>query len=163
MNEQISTILNSYTINKKTVALLPAANTEYQTIVIEVDKTYYVNKKPMQLLESACIKGGASYDGRRMASIQQLGVYKKVPVAINTYENIYAFPTCSPALFHCQWIFYAYIQKIEPVPKVTNQCNITFTNGSKIIVNASPKTIKGQIHKTAHCIHLFSQQWKHDL
>ncbi|WP_280770617.1 competence protein ComK [Salipaludibacillus daqingensis] len=76
MNEQIFTILSTYTINKK-------------------ESHFSLKQTTMQLIELAYIKGGASYDGRRIAAIHQLGVYKRIPVAINTDENIYAFPTCS--------------------------------------------------------------------
>ncbi|WP_416147670.1 competence protein ComK [Salipaludibacillus sp. HK11] len=158
MTKLAFTILNDYTINKRTMALLPAAHTDYRTIVIEENATYYINQKPLDLIKLACFKGGSSYDGRRLAAMHELAIYKKVPVAINTHDGIYTFPTCSPSLFHCHWIFYEYIHSICPVPKVSNQCLITFKNGEKITINVSPKIIRRQQYRTAHIIHRFSQK-----
>ncbi|WP_416147634.1 competence protein ComK [Salipaludibacillus sp. HK11] len=113
------------------MALLPAAHIDYRTIVIEENATYYINQKPLDLIKLACFKGGSSYDGRRLAAMHELAIYKKIPVAINTHDGIYTFPTCSPCLFHCHWIFYEYIRNISRVPKVSNQCLITFKNCEK--------------------------------
>lgn len=158
MTVQAFTILNDYMINKRTMALLPAAHTDYRTIVIEETTTYYINQTPLELIKLACLNGGSSYNGRRIAAMHHLAIYKKVPVALNTREKIYTFPTCSPSLFHCHWIFYEYILSITPIPKVSNQCLITFKNGKKITLNVSPNIITRQLYRTAHIIHRFSQQ-----
>lgn len=58
-------ILSDYMINRNTLALCPAYAMNCQTIVLEGDRTFYVNQTMMQLLKASCLEGGADYDGRR--------------------------------------------------------------------------------------------------
>lgn len=71
MNEKI---LSSYEITKDTLALLPARNMNYRTIVIERHETYYVQQTPLEIIKAACLEGGATYDGRRTAVMLKTGV-----------------------------------------------------------------------------------------
>jgi len=44
------------TINKKTMALISAAHTDYQTIIIEESGPIYVNDQPLNFIEKASFK-----------------------------------------------------------------------------------------------------------
>ncbi|MDG5789316.1 competence protein ComK [Evansella sp. AB-P1] len=162
MNEQVMNVENDYVINKRTMALLPALNMLCETIVMEGERVIYVRKTPMQLIKRACMKGGASYNGRRDAAVHEMNIHRKVPIAINTHESMYTFPTHSPKNFQCNWIFYQHILCVTPVPKNPNMCNITFKNCKQITIHASKTVIEKQMHRTAFSILLFSQRWEDD-
>ncbi|MBB5174552.1 competence protein ComK [Texcoconibacillus texcoconensis] len=151
---------DQYDINCETMSLLTAKSTDYDSIVLESDRTLYVRQTPLQLIESACLRGGSSYDGRRIAVMHETGAQRKVPIPINRLENIYAFPTHSPKNFNCHWLFSAHIHKMTPNPKNKKQCLITFTNNEKITLDVSPSVIEKQMHRTSYCIWRFSQMLK---
>ncbi|MFA9560376.1 competence protein ComK [Evansella sp. AB-rgal1] len=155
MNEQ-PIVLEDYAINKRTLALLSAAHIDYQTIVLEGNNIFYIRKRPMELIKSACYKGGASYEGRREATIHETTAKKKVPIAINTNENIFVFPTLSPNNFHCNWIFYHHVLHVIPIPKIPNQCTIIFNNRKQITLNVSSEVIEKQMNRTHTCTKYFS-------
>jgi hypothetical protein len=49
----------------------------------------------------ASLEGGSPYEGRQIAVTHLTGAQYKVPIPVNPYEYIYAFPTHSPQLFQC--------------------------------------------------------------
>ncbi|WP_227938687.1 competence protein ComK [Alkalihalobacillus deserti] len=149
-------VLNDYEISKDTLALIPAKHVDYYTIVIEKDQQLYVKKTTRQLIEPACLEGGASYEGRRDAVSHQIGVRNKVPIPINPREDIYAFPTHSPKQFECSWIFFHHIKSIKPHQKASNQSIVTFKNDQHLSINVSFSTLERQMHRTSFCIVRFS-------
>ncbi|TWI59897.1 competence protein ComK [Halalkalibacter nanhaiisediminis] len=153
------TILHTYEINKDTISLSPANHMDYDTIVQERNQKYYVKKTPIQLIEQACLEGGATYDGRRVAVTYQTGAQSKVPIPIHPLEQIFAFPTHSPKLQECSWIFYHHIKAIKPNPKAPNQTIITFRNYKEITVDVSYNALERQIHRTAYCIVRFTNRY----
>ncbi|MGJ9459597.1 competence protein ComK [Oceanobacillus sp. CF4.6] len=58
MNE----VLSDYRINEKTMALLPAYNVAYDTIVFEQGKRYFIRKTAIQLINRACMENNSSYE-----------------------------------------------------------------------------------------------------
>ena len=98
-------VLSHYDINRDTIALIPATHPDYSTIVWEKDQILHVRKTPIQLIKKGSLEGGAEYDGRRAAVTYKTGIQSKVPIPINPFEQIYAFPTHSPKLFECTWLF----------------------------------------------------------
>jgi len=149
-------ICGYYEITQDTVAIITAQHIDYATIVLESDRQLYVNKRPLQLIKSACLDGGASYDGRRQAVIHQIGMQKKwnkVPIPISPLEWIYAFPTHAPNYEHCYWIFYRHVKTILPHPKFHGQSIITFkTRKNPLEVNVSQRSLLRQLWLTSHCI-----------
>ncbi|SDJ97518.1 competence protein ComK [Sediminibacillus albus] len=154
-------LLADYQVNKHTMALLAAAQLEYETVVLEQERQLYVKQPPLQLIKKACLDAGSTYDGRRLAIIYHTGSRKKVPIPINPEKNIFAFPTCSPASFSCYWIFYRHIFDIETGPSVENssaQSTIVFTNGQQLPMKESAYVLKKQQLRTALAISKFSGQ-----
>ena len=152
----MNTIFESYEINQHTLALLPARHIDYETIVLQNHDEWYVRQTPLEIIQRACLEGGSSYDGRRKAVIHFTGAKKKVPIPINPWKNIYAFPTHSPHLFECSWIFQPHIRNISPSPKDPQTTVITFYNGKKIEIPISHYSMKQQMLRTATCILRFS-------
>ncbi|WEG13411.1 competence protein ComK [Pullulanibacillus sp. KACC 23026] len=146
-----------YEINSNTTALAPAKHFDYQTIIYETDQVLYVNKRPLELIEPACMEGGATYDGRRLAVIHQTGAKHKVPIPIAPNKGIFAFPTLSPSQYDCHWIFYQHVRQIKPHPSKTTQSLVYFKNGQDPLeLSISYPILEKQMHRTSFCIVRFS-------
>jgi competence protein ComK len=150
-------VLPDYDIHKGTIAVLSAAAIEYSSIVLEPDQTLYIRKPPLQLIKEACLEGGSTYDGRREAVTHLTGAQNKVPIPVNPREYLFAFPTHSPQLFECNWLFYHHIHKIQPKPKTPGTSIVTFkTRQDPLTLDVSHHSLQKQIQRTAYCIVRFS-------
>ncbi|WP_332628453.1 competence protein ComK [Halalkalibacter flavus] len=149
-------VLASYDINVDTMAIIPINHFEYDAMILEGNETYYVKKKPLQLIEGGCLDGGAEYLGRRESVIHKTGIKKKVPIPINPNQCIYAFPTHAPSLHECIWIFSQHIKHVKTNGNDKTQTIITFNNGKELLVDVSYQVIKKQVYLTAYCILRFS-------
>lgn len=148
----IEAYVNHYAISEQTEAIIPARHMDYQSIIYERDRWIYVNQRPLSIIKAACIKGGATYEGRMIAMQQLLQIRQKLPVPIQPHRHIYAFPTESPRNFNCQWIFPNHIQAIiEEDVGVT----LLFTH-ARLHLNLSLHTLKRQLNYTTRCEMLLS-------
>ncbi|MCP8617534.1 competence protein ComK [Salirhabdus salicampi] len=153
-------ILTHYQVSEQTMALLPAVQLEYDTTVLERNKTLYIKKTPLQIMKRACLDHGSSLEGRRAAVMHQTGYSRKVPIPISLHQNLYAFPTLSPTKFHCHWIFYHHVKFIKPLHSKHHlgyQSNIFFKNGRSLQLKDSYYVLEKQMHRTAMCILAFSE------
>lgn len=156
----ISTILSHYEITKDTMALLPARNIDYQTIVLEPHQKRTISQVTLTLIKEACLHGGSTYDGRRLAVISQTGAQNKVPIPINPNEFIYAFPTSSPSSPDCIWIFYQHVKTMKPHQKNPDYSLIVFKNYDELEVPISLSVLQRQMQRTSYCIVRFSKGWE---
>ena len=148
-------VLQTYNINEQTQAIMPANHTDYHSIVLETSGEYCVKQRPQEIISHGCLARGSSYDGRREAVIYLTESKKKVPIPIDPYEPIYAFPTHSPQLYNCIWLFYQHIQTISPSSNKKETC-IAFSNGRSIHIPVSYYSIQNQLNRTAYCLFRFS-------
>ena len=144
-------IQESYLINTQTIALCPAKEIDYNTVVIEHNRTYKVNKTPLQLIKDACIANWSTYEGKRQAVIHHTNFRQKVPIPINIEQNIFTFPTHAPTDFECYWLFFNHISHIKGT-KNPNQTRITFNNNQHIILPISQYIFKKQYERTFTCM-----------
>ncbi|MFP7470619.1 competence protein ComK [Niallia taxi] len=148
---------DDYEISEKTLALKPAYNLEYSTIVLEGTEEYYIKKTPLELIKQASLFGGAEYDGRRCAVSFLTGIKKKIPIPINPQKNIYAFPTQSPSQMDCHWIFFSHVNLISGASSVSNKSTmIVFQNGRKLEVKESAHILDKQMYRTWMCVKALS-------
>jgi competence protein ComK len=153
----IESIYKTYDINKETMALIPAKHIDYDTIVYETNQILYVKQRPLDMIKVACLDGGSTYDGRRVAVIHQTGAQHKVPIPINPLEKIYAFPTHSPSLYECSWIFYHHVRSIMPHPTDPKESQVLFKNGqTPLNLDISHSSLEKQLHRTSFCVVKFS-------
>ncbi|MEH7379101.1 competence protein ComK [Bacillus sp. JJ1533] len=147
-----------YEINPQTEAILSVAEIEYSAIVLEEDRKILVRQTPLQIIKTACLEGGASYEGRRKAVIHLTGAIQKVPIPINPRRKIFAFPTHSPTTFECNWIFFHQIKAIAPakISSPTIQSIIYFKNNQSLSMNESCYVLQKQYQRTAMCILQYS-------
>ncbi len=141
-------MLTTYDINPNTAALLPVKHLDYCTLIIETNGSYYINQPSLTLIKEACLKGYSTYEGRREAVRHYTGFHQKVPIPINPYQNIYAFPTQSPHQFECCWLFPTHIQSIKPTSNSKGSI-VTFKNKKTITLSQSASTLRKQMQRTA--------------
>lgn len=135
--------MDSYEINKDTVALIPK---EKKTIVYEVDKSFIVNKSPLKIVEESCEYFGSSLDGRQKGTSKLIGFTHKVPIIIEESFDIIFFPTLSPNNDECSWLSYKHIYKPD---KLNDKTVIELKNGKKIIVDVSTAIIDNQLYRSS--------------
>lgn len=133
--------MDSYEINKDTVALIPKND---QTIVYEVDKSFVVNKSPLKIVEESCEYFGSSLEGRQVGTSRLVGFTHKVPIIIEESFNIIFFPTLSPKNDECSWISYSHVFKPD---KFKDKTIVELKNGKKILVNVSSAVIDNQLYR----------------
>ncbi|RXJ02242.1 competence protein [Anaerobacillus alkaliphilus] len=150
-------ILLDYTINQNTIAIITVAHIDYQTKVIEKNAIFYVKKPALELIKNACLIGGSSYEGRKIAVSYHMRVKHKVPIPINPILHIFAFPTHSPTQYHCSWIFPSHVKAIEKHPTKPNHTVIIFKNSYKLEIPVSYYQIEKQLLRSAGCIIQFSE------
>ena len=97
-----------YEITTKTCALV-AAN-EKQTEIVEEDKIININKPINQILKESCEYYGSSLEGRIQGSKTLLGMCYKLPIIIESSNELIFFPTMSPYNENCSWISMKHIK-----------------------------------------------------
>lgn len=133
--------MDSYEINKNTVALIPKEN---KTIVYEVDNSFVVNKSPLKIVEESCEYFGSSLEGRQTGTSALVGFTHKVPVIIEESFDLIFFPTLSPKNRECSWLAYSHIFKPD---KFKDKTIIELKNGKKILVDVSTTIIDSQLYR----------------
>ncbi|MFB4163897.1 competence protein ComK [Alteribacillus sp. JSM 102045] len=140
-------VVDHYEINSSTMALLSVAHTDYNGIALEAHQKVFVRKTPIQLIKSACLDSGSSYEGRRMAVTYQTGSKQKVPIPVDPLHHIFAFPTHSPRAFECNWIFYHHVSSIQAYrspQEPSIKSIITFKNGQQLPMKQSAYILKNK-------------------
>ncbi len=133
--------MDSYEINKDTVALVPK---DKQTIVYEVDKSFVVNKPTLKIMEESCEYFGSSLGGRQVGTTSLVGFTHKVPVVVEESFDLIFFPTLSPRNQDCTWLSYSHIFK--PC-KLKDKTILELKNGKKIVVDVSIAIIDNQLYR----------------
>lgn len=145
---------NTYPIHEQTLAIVPTKQLDYGSLVMERQSPAYLRKTPMQLVKQACLDHWATYDGRRQAVMQHLGIQRKVPIPISPEKGIYLFPTKSPQHADNCWISCQHIASIEKTQTANPHASIIyFTNGQNLPVHVSSRVLHGQMQRTLWCMY----------
>ena len=95
-----------------------------------------------EVLKTLCIQNGATYEGRRNATMKILKVKQKVPILLSAKELL--FPTHSPEHQECTWLNYYAIDKVH---KHTQGCMIEFLNHTQLVLTNDIRTIRMQMKR----------------
>lgn len=134
--------MESYEINKDTVALVP--KDEKHTIVYEIDNSFVVDKPAIKIVEESCEYFGSSLEGRQIGTSKLVGFTHKVPVIIEESFNLIFFPTLSPRNENCSWLAYEHIFKPD---RFRDKTIVELKNGKKIIIDVSTPIIHNQMYR----------------
>ncbi len=153
-------ILEDYLVNPRTMMLLPARQIGYETIVAEQGRQFLIKKTALELMEQACSKYGATFDGRRKSVTEQTGFKRRVPIPVSNYFGIYAFPTHAIKDFDCMWIFANHVHHVEPVPGrkqgAKEKSVVVFRNGLEYELEVSLHTVETQLDRARQCKYMFT-------
>ena len=147
-------IRTKYTVNKETLAILPARAIDYRAIVLEKQQTYHIRQTPLEIIKNACIEiGFSTLKGKQEAVKHHTDLKYKLPIPISIAQQIYAFPTQSILNYDCSWIFYHHIMHVGKLPSNNKptQTTITFKNKREMNINVSPYIIQQQMNRTFLC------------
>lgn len=136
--------MDSYEVNKDTVALVP--KNKKQTTVYEVDKTMVVNKPALKIMEESCEYFGSSLEGRQSGTTKIAGFTHKVPVIVEETFDLIFFPTKSPRNQDCSWINYAHTYKPA---KFKDKTILELRNGKKLLLDVSKSTLDSQLLRSS--------------
>lgn len=73
------------------------------TLVRELNRTFIVDKSPLEILKDSMIKAGFNYRGAVASSKEILSMKMMVPVMVNPFLKIYLFPTKSANSSEVTW------------------------------------------------------------
>lgn len=102
--------MKKYIINKRTCILIKK---DKDTLVIEDNKTFYVEKNIRSIINDSCKYYGANYKGRIEAANEFLNTKYKNPIIINANNSLILFPTSSIRNDDVMFINYKKIVKYE--------------------------------------------------
>lgn len=116
-------MLNSYEINKETIAIVPINNNNSK--VLEEENTININKNSSMIIDDSCRFFGSSYMGRHEGTKSLLGINYK-----------------SPRVEDCHWISLKHVDKLE---KNGLKTKILFKNGQELNLNVSYGSLENQL------------------
>lgn len=156
--KEILMIKPIYHINERTLAILPAKQMTYDSIVIEQEQTLHICQTPFQIIKTSCKNDWTSYEGRRQAVIHHMHFTHKVPIPISLIKNLYFFPTHSPHNIHNCWIGAHHIAHITKHPHSGKRKSIIqFKCGQTISLDVSAYTLQQQTQRTFACMYQIRQ------
>ncbi len=137
--------MKDYEINDETLAIMP--DDLWNSMILEDDYKYEVNKTPLEILDYSCKYFGSSYPGRKDGSKDILNSSYKLPILVEDTRNIIFFPTSSPLDDNCIWISLSNIKDYKKVDK--NKTEILFKNNKAIIVDVSYYSFNNQVMRAS--------------
>ena len=146
-------------VNQNTQAILPYANSSYQSIVYEGGEAYKCHDTPKKIIEDACLFAGSTYAGRRIAATKLLGYQRKTPILVCPHRRICLMPTGAPERFmDCSWFSVLHIAKIINNYEGTNHPAIQLKSGVYISVPNSYIVLRQQFERAQTCLNFFTER-----
>ena len=133
-----------YEINEGTLAIIALGSSKSK--ILEDQKEYIVDSTPFEIIDYSCKYFGSSYEGRKDGTKSILHIEYKVPIIIESSNNLIFFPTSSPYSSDCCWISLKDIKKVRELEKGTE---ILFNNEKKIVIPVSKRMIDNQIFRAS--------------
>ncbi|MFD1739145.1 competence protein ComK [Bacillus salitolerans] len=141
------TVLKEYEISPYTMAVLPEVTERgLYSRIMEIETSYIVAMKPIEIMDRSCRFFGSSLQGRREGTREIMGITHKAPIVIDPSNYIYFFPTLSPSREQCAWISHAYVKSIKATE---HQTTLQFSNHELIDLSISKGSLENQLYRTA--------------
>lgn len=146
-------IKEKYYIHQKTLAIIPAREITYATIIIEEEQTIQAHQTPLDIMKASCRENcWSTYEGTRKAVMYHMNFTYKVPIPmIIGNHKLYFFPTHSPSNINNIWIAahqIAFIKKLGP-----KKSSIQFTSGKEVTIDVSAYTLHEQKNRALACMY----------
>ncbi|WP_242161756.1 competence protein ComK [Bacillus cereus group sp. BfR-BA-01522] len=149
MDGRAERYVENYVINKKTMALLPVILGEKNVItrVIEVEDSFFMFQKPLDIVERSCRKHGSSFLGRKEGTKELTRITHKAPIAISPTDQLYFFPTYSYSRKECAWLSHFHIASNKEL--ADGNLIIRFINVFAVKLEMSKSSFENQQNRTA--------------
>lgn len=132
-----------YEVNKDTYALIGKGK---KTEIIEKDQTFIIELPINTILKESCEYYGSSFEGRKIGSQKQLGMCYKLPIIIESTNEIVMFPINSPNSNNCSWLS---LTNIKNYKKVKTNSLITFNNNKSRLFPVSIASLENQMFRAS--------------
>ncbi len=136
-------MLDSYEINKHTIAIIPIKSNVSK--VIEDDNIYFINKTTTEIIDDSCRYFGSSYAGRFEGTKSLIGFNYKTPIIIEESTEIIFFPTSSPRIDDCYWISLKHISNYRKSENSSSGSILILSNGQDLELKISYSSLENQI------------------
>lgn len=147
-------IEENYIVNKTTIAIVPAKEIDYDSIVVESESLRYIKQTPEEIIKESCLEYWSDYEGRRKAVIHKTGFKEKVPIPVNPKQGIIAIPTHAIKHINCCWLMPEYILRFEAIKDDPNfKTVVTFMNGRTLKLDVSIRSFKSQMNRAFEIIY----------
>lgn len=91
MESKVERYVENYVVTKNTMALLPVILSEKKIVtrVVEMNDSFFVFQKPLDIIERSCRKHGSSFLGRKEGTKELTHITHKAPIAISPADQLY--------------------------------------------------------------------------
>ena len=125
------------------MALEYAKVEHYESIIYDVNDTYYSTQSNQTLINEACLEQNTTYETKKEISRIKFKHQMKPPFIICALKGIYFIPTMSPTSPDNIWINPRHVISVSEDPFPT----LTLTNGYKLKINCSIHTYEKQVER----------------
>ena len=134
-------MLENYEINDETLAIVPYECGKSK--VYEYDEEFIVNMIPLTIIKNSWLFFGSSFEGRRDACKNIIGIDMQVPILVEESRNIIFFPVSSCINKNSIWISYQNLLKYSKNSLSTS--NLYFKNKKNIQLPVKYNLIDNQV------------------
>ncbi len=145
--------MESYEINKDTLAILPKS--ENESIVYENNNKYIVKESVDKIMEDSCLYFGSNYEGRKAGSARLLNLTHKLPILVEVSNSLIFFPTSSPRLAKCSWIS---LNNIDQYERCNEGSKLVFKDGQSLILPMSYGMLDNQVLRSSRLQYLIQSR-----
>lgn len=148
-------ILSSYIVTFHTFALLHGQHSNpYYTKVVESDRTFIVEKTPLEIMKDSCSHYRSNFDSIITSSKNDLKNRPKPPIML-THSNdrpLLFFPLLSPTLHKNSWVAYHAVKDAHPKE---DGVSVVLKNDTQMPLDTSIATVYRQMALS----HILSQRF----
>ena len=148
--------LSSYIVTFHTFALLHGQHSNpYYTKVVESDRTFIVEKTPLEIMRDSCAHYRSNFESIINSSKADLKNRPKPPIML-THSNdrpLLFFPLLSPTLHKNSWVAFHAVRDVIPHD---NDVSVTLKNDKKMVLDTSMATVYRQMALS----HILSQRFE---
>lgn len=125
-----------YTINKRFMEMTGYydRNGKLCTLVTETEKTFIVDKSPLEIINNNIMLAGYDLQGAMKTARFLLGNTYNCPILVNPINRIVIFPTLSPKHVECVWYNPFHIKRTSSLNRRTF---IMYSNGKSKLITAT--------------------------
>lgn len=144
-------MLDVYTINRQTKALLCKQDSTYRTLIYEGSRKKRSIHSLKRILDVNCTWNGSTLDGRLKFAKYVLRTSQKLPIAVSPRKGIFMIPIRSIRSKKCGVISYYQIKKFQPLNE-KSKTHILFKDGLDLMIDISFASFNRQYKKTGQLI-----------